>query len=113
MKLCLRFSAWLFQDPCEDILFLCCSSPKQFWLFQREEKLFNILIYLGTRHIVLKVALSTLCYPNSLFILKYILRHNIYDLTDFIKGGMILIAQKHFHLSKFIEVIYFFNEDYV
>lgn len=28
MKLWLRFSAWLFGDICEDILFLCCRSLK-------------------------------------------------------------------------------------
>lgn len=109
MKLWLRFSAWLFQDLCEDILFLCCSSLKQLWLFQKEEKLFNILIYLGTRLIVLKIAISSLCYPNSVFILKYILRHNIYDLTDFIRGEIIFTAQKCFHLLKFIEAIFFFS----
>lgn len=49
MKLWLRFSAWLFGDICEDILFFVLQKPQALWLSRREEKLFTVLIFLSEK----------------------------------------------------------------
>lgn len=43
--------------------------------------------------------MSILCYTNNMFIMKYILLDNIYDLNNFIREEITLTTPKHFSTS--------------